>query len=101
VVILAPDEHTVDDFSEASNDGPSALAPRVTGDADDGNTSRINLRLPDQLKARVEQAANSEGLSTNTWLVRAASFALDRLEPGRRRDGHAASGAGRYTGWVR
>lgn len=101
VVTLAPDEHTVDDFSEASNDEQPALARRVTGDADDGNTSRINLRLPDQLKARVEQAANSEGLSTNTWLVRAASFALDRLEPGRRRDGHAASGAGRYTGWVR
>jgi hypothetical protein len=99
VVTLAPEEGTVDDFAEASNDEPSP--PRVAGDADDGATSRINLRLPDQLKARVDQAASSEGLSTNTWLVRAASFALDRLESGRRSDSHAASGAGRYTGWVR
>ena len=57
--------------------------------------------MPDQLKTRVEQAANSEGLSVNSWLVRAANFALDRTDPGRRRDGRAASGPGRYSGWVR
>ena len=49
--------------------------------------ARINLRLPDQLKARVEQAAEREGLSVNAWLVRAASAAVDRSATGRGRPG--------------
>jgi hypothetical protein len=56
--------------------------------------------MPDQLKTRVEQAASGEGLSVNTWLVRAASVALDRASPGRR-EGRTSRGSGRYTGWVR
>jgi hypothetical protein len=79
-------------FTATGADGP---------DADEGGTSRINLRLPDHLKTRVEQAANSERLSANTWLVRAASAALDRVETGRRREGRPSTGAGRFTGWVR
>src|SRR3984957_17973161 len=47
-------------------------------DADDGTMSRINLRLPDHLKARVEQAAAQDGLSTNAWLVRAAAWGVER-----------------------
>ena len=34
-------------------------------------TARISLRLPESLKAAVERAAAAEGVSTNTWLVRA------------------------------
>jgi len=34
-------------------------------------TARISLRLPESLKAAVEKAAAAEGVSTNTWLVRA------------------------------
>src|SRR3981081_4599501 len=41
--------------------------------ADEGAVSRINLRMPDQLKVRIEQAAGGEGLSVNSWLVRAAT----------------------------
>jgi predicted HicB family RNase H-like nuclease len=37
---------------------------------------RINLRMADHLKARIEQVAASEGLSVNAWLVRAAAAAL-------------------------
>jgi hypothetical protein len=100
VVTPPPAERGVDDFSDATYDSPAAVAPRSPGDSDDGGTSRINLRMPDQLKTRVEQAASSGGLSVNTWLVRAASFALDHSERGRR-EGRAATGPGRYTGWVR
>ena len=39
--------------------------------ADDGMTARISLRLPESLKASVEAAAAAEGVSVNTWLVRA------------------------------
>ena len=46
--------------------------------ADDAAMTRINLRLPDQLKNRIEQAAEKEGLSINAWLVRAASAAVER-----------------------
>src|SRR5205807_4741393 len=58
-------------------DDPAEIAglPLVP-DGDEGTVARINLRLPDQLKTRVEQAAGSEGLSVNTWLVRAAAAAL-------------------------
>jgi hypothetical protein len=99
-VSLPPAEQAVDDTPEPTYD--SAVTAGVDGSGDDeGGTSRINLRLPDHLKTRVEQAANSEGLSANTWLVRAASAALDRVQTGSRRVGGTARGAGRFTGWVR
>lgn len=63
--------------------------------------SRINLRMPDHLKARIEQAAASEGLSVNAWLVRAAVAALERGGPSRRQERRPATGAQRYTGWAR
>jgi hypothetical protein len=76
---------------------------------------RINLRLPEHLKSRVEEAAGQAGLSVNSWLVRAATTALDhhqadtpqsRRGPGGRprpaRDDWGAPRSGqRYTGWVR
>ncbi|MBA2568078.1 MAG: toxin-antitoxin system HicB family antitoxin [Actinobacteria bacterium] len=40
---------------------------------DDGLTSRITLRLPETLKTSVEAAAAREGISVNSWLVRALS----------------------------
>jgi len=77
------------------DEGPPAV------DADEGATARINLRLPDHLKARIEQAAAREGLSVNTWLVRAAAGALGRGDPDRRRAARPAQGTQRYTGWAR
>ncbi|GAA2089639.1 hypothetical protein GCM10009801_54070 [Streptomyces albiaxialis] len=73
--------------------------------ADEGGTSRINLRLPAQLKLRAEEAAAHEGLSLNAWLVRALSSALDPEGGAARRDTGTAGRAGRgkqsLTGWVR
>lgn len=40
---------------------------------DEASTARISLRLPEALKASVEAAAAREGVSTNTWIVRALS----------------------------
>jgi ribbon-helix-helix CopG family protein len=70
-------------------------------DADEGALSRINLRLPEQLKARIEQAAGREGLSVNSWLVRAAAAAVERADPDRRRGPGPARGTQHYTGWAR
>lgn len=44
--------------------------------SDDGLTSRITLRLPETLKASIEAAAAREGVSVNSWLVRALSRGL-------------------------
>jgi HicB family len=41
--------------------------------ADDGLTARITLRLPESLKATIEIAAARDGISVNSWLVRALS----------------------------
>jgi predicted HicB family RNase H-like nuclease len=44
---------------------------------DDGEaTARISLRLTESLKAEIDRAAEQEGISVNTWLVRAAAAAL-------------------------
>ena len=56
-----------------------------TPTAEDDQTARITLRLPEQLKARAEAAAAADGLSTNTWLVRAVSARLDGGSSRRRR----------------
>lgn len=55
--------------------GPAAEPPPP---AEEAETARITLRLPEGIKQRAEQAAAAEGLSTNAWLVRAVSSALDR-----------------------
>jgi hypothetical protein len=81
--------------------GDDAGEPLPPVDGDEGSISRINLRLPDHLKARVEQAAGREGLSVNAWLVRAAAAALDRGDPDRRRSPRPSRGTQRYTGWAR
>jgi HicB family len=80
----------------SAGDGPADLP-----DHDEGGVSRINLRLPDQLKARVEAAAAREGVSINSWLVRAAAAALERSDPGRAPARRAPQGGQRFTGWVR
>jgi predicted DNA binding CopG/RHH family protein len=41
--------------------------------ADEAYTARITLRLPENLKGEVERAATRDGVSVNTWIVRALS----------------------------
>ena len=96
VVTPPPAEMPDGDLGEGDYGAPPPLV-----DADEGAMSRINLRLPDHLKARVEQAAGREGLSVNAWLVRAAAAALDRADPDRRRGPSPSRGTQHYTGWVR
>ena len=77
------------------------MAPPPSPEADEGGMARINLRMPDHLKAQVEQAAAAEGLSVNAWLVRAAAAAVDASDPMRRRARRAPMGGQHYVGWVR
>ncbi len=70
-------------------------------EADDGATARITLRLPEQLKSRIEQAAGRDALSVNSWLVRAVAAAIDPDEAGRRAGPRRPTGGQSYTGWAR
>jgi hypothetical protein len=88
VVIPAPAD-------EAAAPAPQPPAP----EADEGATARINLRMPEALKAGVEQAAARERMSVNAWLVRAASAALAHEDPRPSRQGGRRGET--YTGWAR
>ena len=81
----------------AESDRTTPPVPHV--DLDDASTSRTTLRLPDALKARVDDAAAADGLSVNTWLVRAVAAAL---EPKQRRAAQRTLRTGdSFAGWVR
>lgn len=55
-------------------------------------SSRITLRLPDALKSGVEAAAAREGVSVNSWIVRALGRALST--PAARRSRNRMTGFG-------
>jgi hypothetical protein len=77
---------------------PSTAGTDAADPLDDTVSSRTTLRLPDQLKARVERAAGEDGLSVNSWLVRAIAAAL---EPKQRRSAARENAGNSFTGWVR
>ena len=85
---------------DGGDSGPAGEAPGGEAAPGEGALARINLRLPEQLEARVEQAAEHEGLSINAWLVRAVGAVVDR---GRSGAGESDTGRSvqRYTGWGR
>lgn len=95
-------------FAEAAPVSDLVAARSLTADAtaeatadatDDTATTRTTLRLPDQLKARVDTAAAEDGLSVNTWLVRVITAALE--PKGRRTPQRETRSGNNFTGWVR
>jgi HicB family len=100
VVTPPPSDPSVEEVG--GKEAARAWAPVAAGpEGEEGAVSRINLRLPEQLKSRIERAAVEEGLSVNTWLVRAAAAVLERTDPPRRPDRRSPHGAQHYTGWAR
>lgn len=57
------------------------------GAADEALSARITLRLPESLKARLEEAASREAVSVNTWIVQRLQRGTTepRRSPGGRR----------------
>ncbi|HTZ91236.1 MAG TPA: hypothetical protein VMB74_02465 [Streptosporangiaceae bacterium] len=88
------------DDSFAGSAPPAPVAPSPADDADDGAMARINVRLPEQLKVRIEEAAAREKISANVWLVRAAATVLDSSAAYRPAKA-TRSGGQQFTGWVR
>jgi hypothetical protein len=90
---------------EPAREGTAERGPVQADDPaagfEEGATARINVRLPEQLKAAVEEAAGREGRSVNAWLVRAASAALRATESDHGTDRRGKPGTQRFTGWAR
>ncbi|BCJ36499.1 hypothetical protein Athai_40020 [Actinocatenispora thailandica] len=89
--------------TEQPGAGTEPPAAPIVDDDTDGPMVRLNLRLSESLKNRIERAAARQGRSANAWLARAATAALaaEDTEPPTT---HAAPGRGshrRQTGWVR
>lgn len=80
-------------FGGAAGTGPF-------GGADAGDISRVTLRIVEQIKAQAEQAAQSQGVSLNTWVAQAVQGALSgaaQRHPGGHPDGQDGR---RLRGWV-
>jgi Ribbon-helix-helix protein, copG family len=59
-----------------------AMRESATTEAEDEPVARVTLRLPQSVKARVDEMASADGISTNAWLIRAIMDALaDRSGP--------------------
>ncbi|MFD3442760.1 hypothetical protein ACFWU3_35320 [Streptomyces sp. NPDC058685] len=78
--VTAPPAHEIPGYPQGQCVRAVLPAP---ADGDDGGTARINLRLPAQLKNRIDVAAGQENLSANAWLVRAVVGALEDDNSGR------------------
>jgi hypothetical protein len=68
----------------------------AASEGDAGLSSRITLRLSDQLKARVEESASSQGVSVNGWILRTLERGTSSSEgrsarAGKRLHGYATS----------
>jgi hypothetical protein len=88
-------EFVVTPADEEASGALAAAPPEL----DEGAAARINLRLPEQLKAGVEQAAGRERLSVNAWLVRVIATAVAHGDRSPRPRGGRVGQT--YTGWVR
>src|SRR5689334_16733997 len=93
VVVTPPSE-------SPAADEPAPHNPEPPPD-DDGEMARINVRMPEQLKTRVEQAARAQGVSVNAWLVRTASAAIERADVPPQPDRRSPRGPQRYRGWAK
>ena len=70
-------------------------------EGEESSTTRTTLRLPDELKSRVEAAAAHAGVSVNTWLVRTIASALDSGASRTLAQEIRQEVNKRVTGWVR
>ncbi len=96
-VVTPPRAEGIDDEQRA--DG-IASGDSFPAEGPDGGVARINLRLPEQLKSRVEVAAGRDGSSVNSWLVRAVTTTLERTAPASRNRHRGSHGSQRFTGWA-
>ena len=79
-------------------DGPGGQGGSPFG-GDAGDISRVTLRIVEQIKAQAEKAAQSQGVSLNTWVSQAVQGALAGAE-GRGRGERGPRDGRNLRGWV-
>ncbi len=101
-VVSTPDYNPTHPGREAGGGGVAEDLPGGEATAGgEGALARINLRLHEQLKARVEQAAEKEGLSINAWLVRAVASVVERGRIAPAAESPSSSSGQQFKGWGR
>jgi len=100
-VVTLPPADPMPQESPPSVPSAAAADEAALAGSDKGGTARINLRLPDDIKARVEEAAGRERISVNAWLVRAAAAALRPGSAAGSGTGHRRSPGQSFIGWAR
>ena len=98
VRLRAGDPEFVVGGASVAPEGSTEAPPSPPPELDEAATARINLRLPEALKADVEQAAARERLSVNAWLIRAVAAAVTSDDRPRQHGGRVGQS---YKGWVR
>ena len=102
--VVTPPPAPAAPVADAAETGPAEVRLPVA-EGDDAAMVRINLRLPANLKALIEDAAAGGGISVNAWIVRAAAAGLasdgrraTRPAPAQQPDRIVGQS---YSGWVR
>jgi uncharacterized protein (DUF1778 family) len=91
---------------EVRTPAPAPETAPTTGPDDADASARISLRLPESLKSDIENAARTDAVSVNTWLVRAAARALQSGRAprggwdGRGTETRGTGSAHHITGWI-
>jgi HicB family len=94
VTVRLDGDEIVVDVRATGAAGDAEEQPRTDGEP----SARISLRLSEELKADINAAAERDGVSVNTWLVRAASAAA-RPGPFGGGPGFPFGGPGGPWGW--
>ncbi|GIF15900.1 hypothetical protein [Actinoplanes teichomyceticus] len=81
----------------ADEPAPPAAPPPPPAPPEGGDLARLTLRMPEALKTHVERIAAAEGISVNSWLVRAVAAAASHGAPAAPPPGHRS--ARRVTGF--
>ncbi len=102
--VVTPPPAPAGPAADDAETGPAEVRLPVA-EGDDAAMVRINLRLPANLKALIEDAAAGGGISVNAWIVRAAAAGLAndgrravRPAPAQQPDRIVGQS---YSGWVR
>src|SRR3954447_19444908 len=99
--LRAGEPEFVVDAPRADEPVGAVAPPPPPAEGGDGPSARINLRLPEHVKAGVERAAGRQRLSVNAWLVRVVSAAVAQDDPGRGPRQRRGAVGESYSGWVR
>ncbi|MGW1993882.1 hypothetical protein [Embleya sp. NPDC001921] len=94
-VVTAPsvDDGPARDAADDGDDAAGDWSAGALGGARGGATARINFRPPQEMKDEIEKAASRQGISVNTWMVRASAAALSNSR-------RAQRGKQQFNGWV-